>query len=158
MPQSLTRWPVWYLVLIGYTAVLALSALRTRSAADSALRRQVTATTDPHGRGLVMGERVAGWVRASGWLVAVVLLLLGSVWALTLVATGYVLSARRYYHDFARGFAEGRKSAELAAAHDYVQGRVPPRSVDYLAAGVVVAVARILPLAATLVAMNWLPR
>jgi hypothetical protein len=85
-------------------------------------------------------------------------LLTGTVWALTIVAVGYFLSAKEAYPEFAQGFAEGRKSVELAAAYEYVQARVPPRRVDYVAAGLLVGVTRILPLAATLVAMTSLPR
>jgi hypothetical protein len=74
------------------------------------------------------------------------------------VAAGYAVSARRSYSDVAKGFAEGRKSVALAAAIEYVHGRIAPSNADYLAAGVIVGVTRVLPLVATLVAMSWLRR
>lgn len=158
MLEMIARWPTWYLVLIAYTAVLGLSALRVQWKVASAIKQLEAGVTDPRERGRLAGERAGGWARASAWLVGAVLLLTGSVWALTIVATGYVLSARHGYYQFAQGFAEGRKAEKLAAAHEYVHGRVPPRAADYVAAGLVVGIARILPLVATLVAMTWLPR
>jgi len=156
--QSIARWPAWYLVLIGYTALVALSALRAQARITASIRGALATVTDPGERARLTGMLVGGWARAIVWLVAVVLLLAGTVWALTIVAVVYAFSAKKAYSDYAQGFAEGRKAAALAAAPEYVRGRVPPRTPDFVSAGVFTGVTRLLPLAATLIAMRWLPR
>jgi hypothetical protein len=93
-----------------------------------------------------------------GWLVAAALLFTGRSWAITVVAVAYFFSAQRTYREFAQGFAEGIRSVELAAAPEYVQGRITPRARDRAAALVYVSLTRLLPLGATLVALTWIGR
>ena len=114
--------------------------------------------TAPYDRGHRAGQLAAIWMRALTWFVGAALLMTGAPWALTVVAAGYATSARRAYGEYAQGFAEGRKAVQLAAAHEYVEGRVPPDRMAFFAAGVFITVTRILPLGATLVAMSWLRR
>ena len=93
-----------------------------------------------------------------GWFVAAGLLFTGRTWAIAIVAIAYASSARRSYGQFAQGFAEGVKASELAAAAEYVRGRVAVRGRDRAVALVYVTLTRIIPLAATLVALTSIPR
>src|SRR4051812_44097736 len=146
----------WYLLLIAYTTVLGVLALRHQSVIATALKAQERTTADPRQRGEFAGQRVAGWVRSIGWFVAVGLLLTSRSWAITVVAVAYAASARRSYRAYAQGFAEGMKSVELAAAWEYVHGRVALRPKDHAAALVYVCLTRLVPLGATLVALIWI--
>jgi len=156
MDLPLVLWPKWYLLLIAYTAVLGVLALRHQGVIATALKAQERSTADPRQRGELAGQRVAGWVRSIGWFVAAGLLLTGRSWAITVVAVAYATSARRSYTAYAQGFAEGIKSVELAAAWEYVHGRVPLRPRDHAAALVYVSLTRLIPLGATLVALPWI--
>ena len=118
MIELLTRWPVWYQLLIAYTAVMGLWALRLASRSAATLDQTSLPLGTPAERGRAAGQRSAIWIGALGWFVAVALLLTGNRWALAVVAAGYALSARRTY----RGFLRGRKSTDkLAAARGYVE-------------------------------------
>lgn len=158
MVQLLTRWPLWYQVLIGYTAAMGVWALRDASERASALQHSSLTDLAPFDKGHLVGQHVGIWTHALSWFGGVGLLLGGAPWALALVAVGYALSARRTYNEFAQGFAEGRKSVELASAPEYVHGRVPPDTIARVVAALFVAITRLVPLGATLVAMIWLPR
>jgi len=158
MHSSLATWPTWYILLIAYTAILGVRALRHQSANAAVLQALERSTTDPRQRGEFAGRRVAGWTWALGWFVAAGLLLTGRSWAIMIVAIAYAMSARRSYGQFAQGFAEGLKSVELAAAWEYVRGRVTPGARDHAAALVYVSLTRLIPLAATLVALTSIPR
>lgn len=158
MSDLVTRWPSWYLVLIAYTVLVAVSELWRQRQVSTALRNTAAASQSPGERARAEGQRVGGWVRAGSWLVGALLLFGGWSWARGLVAVGYAIHARRSVRDFATGFAEGRRSAELAAAHEYVRGRVAPRAVDYFVASCFTLVTSGLPLAAVLYAIATLPR
>lgn len=158
MSDLVTRWPYWYLILVAYTAWMAINELRHQRNVSTALHEAATASASPGERARAHGQRAGGWARAAVWLVCAMLLLGGWTWVRVLVALGYAVSARRSVADFARGFAEGRKSAELAAAHEYVRGRVPPRAGDYLVANCFALVTRGVPLAALIYAIIALPR
>ena len=158
MLPLLTRWPAWYQVLVGYTAAMGVWAVREASRRVARIAQASPSSAAPYDKGQLAGQRAATWIRALPWFVGAVLLLSGQRWALTLVAVGYALSARRAYGAFAQGFAEGRKSAELAAAPEYVAGRAIPDRMAFFLAGVFVALTRLLPLGATLVATTWLGR
>jgi len=158
MHSPLAMWPTWYVLLIAYTAILGVLAIRHQSANASALHALERSTTDPRQRGELAGQRIGGWTRSFGWLVAAGLLVTGRSWAIMIVAIAYAMSARRSYGQFAQGFAEGLKSVELAAAWEYVRGRVTPGARDQAAALVYVTLTRLIPLAATLVALTSIPR
>lgn len=150
--------PYWYLLLVVYTAVLGVRALRDQRRIAAELRALERATVDPRARGELAGRRVAGWTQSLGWLLAAGLLLTGRAWAITIVAIAYAASARRAYAGFARGFAEGMKAAELAAAPEYVRGRATPGRRDRTAALIYVSITRLVPLGALLVALTWIGR
>jgi hypothetical protein len=158
MVHLLTRWPIWYQVLIGYTALVGVLALREAAKRAANLAPTSLPVSAPYDRGHVAGQQAAIWMRALTWFIGAALLVTGAQWALTVVAVGYAISARRGYGEYAQGFAEGRKAVQLASAHEYVAGRVPPDRMAFFAAGVFITVTRILPLGATLVAMSWLRR
>jgi len=158
MPDLVTRWPYWYLILVAYTAWISISELRRQRHVSTGLQDAATASSSPGERARAQGQRVGGWVRAATWFVCAVLLLGGWTWARVFVALGYAISARRSVIDFARGAAEGRKSAELASAHEYVRGRVSPQAADYLLANGFTLVTRGIPLAAVTYSIIALPR
>lgn len=158
MSDLVTRWPSWYLILVAYTVLIAVSELRRQRHVSAALQEAAAASASPGERTRAQGQRAGGWVRAATWLVGALLLLGGWTWARSLVALGYAVYARRSVRDFATGFAEGRKSTELAAAHEYVRGRVAPRAADYVVATCFALVTSGLPLAAVLYAIVALPR
>jgi hypothetical protein len=146
------------MLLIAYTAILGLLALRHQSPIDAVPKTHEPIAADPYRRGELAGYRVGRWIRSIGWLVAATLLFTGRSWAITVVAVAYFFSAQRSYSKFAQGFAEGRKAGELAAAPEYVRGRIAPRARDRVAAVVYVTLTRLLPLGATLVALTWIGR
>ena len=157
MGEVLARWPVWYWLLAAYTASLSVGALRHYARAASALREAERQAADEGARSRLQGQRAGGWARAASWLVAGLLLLTGWDWIRIIVAAAYARSAFTSVRAYATGFAEGRKAASLAAAPEYVSGRVAPRTPDYLVAGLFVAATRGLPLAALLYAIVRLP-
>jgi hypothetical protein len=154
----LAELPTWYLLLVAYTAILGVRALRDQSKIARELRALERATSDPFARGESAGRRVRGWTGSLGWLFAAGLLLTGRTWAITIVGVAYAMSARRVYGQFAPGFAEGFKSVELASAPEYVRGRVTPGARDRAAAFVYVLMTRLVPLGAVLVALTWVGR
>jgi len=150
--------PYWYLVLVAYTAMLGVRALREQSKIAAQLRASEKATADPRARGELAGRRFAGWTQALGWILAAGLLLTGRSWAIGIVAIAYLMSARRAYAQFALGFAEGLKASELAAAPEYVRGRAIPGARERAAALIYVSVTRLVPAGALLVALTWIGR
>jgi hypothetical protein len=84
-------------------------------------------------------------------------LVVGIWWIRALIGVGYLLPIRQHYREFAVGLATGRKSAELAAAMEYVQGRATPRPLDFALAGIFVIITSILPAAAALYSIWTLP-
>jgi hypothetical protein len=145
-------------MLVAYTAILGVRALREQSNIAAQLRASGEATADPHARGELVGRRVAGWTKALGWILAAGLLLTGRSWGIEIVAVAYLVSARRAYAQFALGFAEGLKAAELAAAPEYVRGRAVPGARERSAALLYVLVTRLVPVGALLVALTWIGR
>ena len=158
MIHVLTRWPAWYQILIVYTGMMGLWALRAAGDHAASLKPAASPVTAPYDKGHLAGQRAAIWMRALTWFVGAALLLTGAVWALTLVAAGYAHSARRAYPSFAQGVADGRTSVELAASREHVAGRGIPDRFAFLLAGVFITITRLLPLGTTLVAMTWLHR
>lgn len=157
MLEYFGRWPLWYWLLVGYTAALSIGAMRRNARRERAPVRPEPSSNDDRERARRQGERVGRIVGSASWLVGALLLLPGWNWARAVVAIAYARSASRGFHDFAVGFAEGRKSASLAAAPEYVRGRVPPQATDYVAAALQVGVARGIPLVAVLYAIVRLP-
>lgn len=153
MPEILNEWPLWYLALIGYTALVGYRALRDQSRIAASLRQTESLAPTPNDRAYLMGQRAARWAQALGWVIGACLLLVGWNWARALVAVSYAASAWLTFRDYAIGCAEGRKAAELASAHEYVRGRIQPRSPDYLFAGAIMTMTRVLPFAATIYAI-----
>jgi hypothetical protein len=153
MPELVTKWPIWYLGLAGYCLWLAVIAFRYfltvhRALAASEVERQ-TASERAHAAGY--RTAVFSWVIL--WMLGVVGLLLGVQWLRALLAFALVLSARRSFSEYATGFAGGRKSVELAAAPEYVMGRVKPKAPDYAVAAVYVGITKILPLMVVIYSM-----
>jgi hypothetical protein len=144
------HWPTWYFALIAYTAYLAVGALRYQARVVQSIRSAAPIDISERERAYAAGRQVGIWMRAGSWLIAALLLLIGTSWSCTLVAIGYGFSARASFREYARGFAEGRKAAELAAAPEYVRGRITPQPPDLLAAAVITLVLRIAPAVASL--------
>jgi hypothetical protein len=157
MFEHLPRWPIWYWVLAIYTGSLSVVAARRNARRRAALRAVELSAKDDVERSFRRGERVGGTAGVGKWFVGGLLLIGGWNWARILVAIAYVQSARAGYRAFATGFAEGRKSAALASAPEYVRGRVPPRMPDFVAAALVVGVTRGLPFAGVVYAIARLP-
>lgn len=150
-------WPLWYWLLAAYTAALSTGTARRVARLERAASSAELPTSDPLERRRRQGRRVGRLFAAGSWLLAGLLLLPGWDWARVVVAIAYARSAFKGVHDFAIGFAEGRKSASLAAAPEYVRGRVSPRATDHLVAALYVGVTRGIPLVAVLYAIVRLP-
>jgi len=63
-----------------------------------------------------------------------------------LVVLGFAYSGYYGFRDYAVGFAEGRRAASLAAAPEYVRGRIAPTRADFAASALNTFVTRIVPL------------
>ena len=153
MPEVLSNWPIWFLGLAGYCLCLAVIALRHFRKVHAALATSATERTTARERGQAAGYRAAVFSWVILWTVGAVGLLLGAQWLRAVLALAFVLSARLTYVEYASGFAGGRKSVELAAAPEYVMGRIKPKASDYAAAAVYVGITKIVPLMAVLYAM-----
>ena len=146
MPEALTKWPMWYLGLVGYVLCLSVIAFRYFLKVHAALAASATERTTPRERGHAAGYRAAVFSWVILWTGGAVGLLLGAQWLRAMLALALVWSARLTFSEYAIGFAGGRKSVELAAAPEYVMGRVKPKAADYAAAAVYVGLTKILPL------------
>ncbi|HEX8359131.1 MAG TPA: hypothetical protein VF613_03370 [Longimicrobium sp.] len=75
------------------------------------------------------------------------------LWAAGGLALLLAASLPAHVQRFARGFADGRKSAALASSIEYVQGRAVPTQADYAAGMLYTSFARGLPILLILVAI-----
>ena len=74
-------------------------------------------------------------------------------WMRALRIVAFAVAGRGAFRAFAAGYAEGRNSVELASSIEYVHGRIPPRTPDYIASGVIIGLTHLLPIAALLYAL-----
>jgi hypothetical protein len=152
VPYIISQWPVWYLGIVAYVMLLGLFELRSLLAARAEYASLLAAAQTPRERGRIHGYRLGVIVRILQWLVGGGLLLIGWIWVQILVAGLLLWGAPRLARDFAQGVAEGRKSAELASAIEYVAGRVKPTAVDWSAGALVSGLLRVVPAVALLLA------
>lgn len=98
------------------------------------------------GSALILGQRAGIAVRVAtlGWGAAG--LIFHWPWPILAAALLLALPLRRRARESATGFAEGRKTAQLACADEYVRGRVQPVAGDWGAGITIVAVLRGAPL------------
>ena len=158
MHDLLVRWPFWYWALVIYTGYRGISALREYQKvfapwiADAASK-----ASSPREHGWVFGARARHLLPAILWTLGAAGLVIGLWWMRVLVGLAYLLPIRQHYRGFATGAATGRKSAELAAAIEYVQGRATPRPLDFTLAAIFVTATCLLPAAAALYSTWILP-
>ena len=157
MFENVGNWPLWYWFLAAYTAALSIPRVRVYARQLGPLRAAARSAPSDLERGRVRGQQVGGGLRAISWLVGGLLLVGGWDWARLAVAIAYARSTMTSFRDYATGFAEGRKAASLAAAPEYVRGRVSPRAPDYFAATLFAGLTRVLPLTLVAVAIVRLP-
>src|SRR5258705_11817321 len=143
MVEVFGRWPLWYWLLVAYTTVLGIRGAWDYAHLTHALRDAELQARDDLERSRLRGQRAGAGFRVGSWLVGSLLLLTGWNWVRVLVAIAYARSAIKTFRQYATGFAEGRKAASLAAAPEYVSGRVAPRMPDHFAAGLFVVVTRV---------------
>ncbi len=143
MSEFFTRWPAWYLLLAGYTVFLGVERWRYAQRQIEYVRLNVPAATQTPG--YLAGARFRAFGSALIWVVGGIALVTGSNVVRLVLMLMFLRKATVEQRDYAIGFAEGRKSAELAAAWEYVRGRIRPGAPDRAAGLVFAAVTSVLP-------------
>ena len=141
--------PAWYLAIAVYCVLLGAQQFRRVVKSAPAFKQSLAAAPRSYDRGRLRGSQTSMVVKAVLWIVLGVLLVVlpNAAWVKVVAAMALLVGARKSYLDFARGFAEGRKSAALAASAEYVHGRVTSGTVDYAVSAANLIVFRLLPAA-----------
>ena len=96
------------------------------------------------------GYFVGSVMRVGVYVIGGIAVLLGVAWVRWVLILALSHLTWRDSRQAAVAFAEGRKSAELAAAWEYVRGRVQPRATDYVAGLLLTSPTSLLPALALL--------
>jgi hypothetical protein len=143
IPEFLARWPAWYLLLAGYTIYVGVE--RWRYAQKQIEYVRLNAPEATHTPGYLAGARFRAFGSALLWCAGGLALLTGSNAVRLVLMLMFLRKAAVDQRDYAVGFAEGRKSAELAAAWEYVRGRIRPGIPDRVAGLFFASVTSVLP-------------
>ncbi len=154
LPDTLARWPVWYLALVAFVAFRGASTLFGVWRARTQWRTGILQAPTVPERARLQGRRLGVIAFGVFVLVGAALLLLGSDVARVALAATLLFGVRAKAANIATGIAEGRRSAELASSVEYVAGRVAPRSLDWILAVTFVAVTQGLPAALLIISMQ----
>jgi hypothetical protein len=149
-----SRWPIWYLLVVLYCLYLGFEAFRFYQRSQPGLATAAARASTPKERGRITGYRARLLSAVVGWPLAALGLLTGTFWIQGVVAAAFVVTARSVFRDYTTGFAEGMKASQLASSVEYVQGRVRPTRAAFAAAAVFTMVTRIVPAGALVYAMR----
>lgn len=153
IPEILARWPAWYLLLAGYTIYVGVERWRYAQTQIEYVRANVPAATQTPG--YLAGARFRAFGSALMWVAGGLALVTGSNVVRLILMLMFVRKAMTDQRDYATGFAEGRKSAELAAAWEYVRGRIRPSAPDRVAGILFATVTSLVPGFGLLAAVMW---
>jgi len=148
-----TQWPAWYLVLAAYCVYQGVSAFRHFRTLKPHIDSARAGATTPHERGQVAGYQLRILLPVVAWPIAAFGLLTGANLIRAVLIIAFAWSVRTGFRDYALGVATGRKAAELAAAPEYVAGRVQPGRTEYAIATAYFGVTCLLPIAGLLYAI-----
>ena len=153
MPTFSIQWPIWYLALAAYCGYLGFAAFRHFRTLKPHIHSARAAATTPRDRGQVAGYQLRNLFPVVAWPIAALGLLTGANLVRAVLIITFAWSVRAGFRDYALGLATGRKAAHLAAAPEYVAGRVQPSRADYAIAVVYFGVTCFLPIVGLLYAI-----
>jgi hypothetical protein len=139
--------------LAAYCAYLGFSAFRHFRTLKPHIDSAKAAATTPHDRGQVAGYQLRHVFPVVAWPLAALGLLTGNNLIRAILVITFAWSIRAEFRNYALGVATGRKATHLAAAPEYVAGRVQPQRTDYAVATLYYGVTCLLPIVGLLYAI-----